>query len=146
LAQYQHDRFAKLYIQALYQSKGRVEKNVAVIKDEDLEIDILPVTEITPEEQELMKTLEEIDAFLENYPGELLAAEQLGKQQGKVELAKTMIRAKFGAKVLQEAAIDQLQQLNATELDTFTTLIFQWQSSTEMLTWLEAQLALGIER
>lgn len=33
----------------------------------------------------------------------------------------------------------RFQQLNTAELDTFTTLIFQWRSTTEMLTWLEAQ-------
>jgi hypothetical protein len=49
LPQYKHDRFSKLYVQALYQNKGRVEKDVAVIKDEDLEIDVIFHRELSSE-------------------------------------------------------------------------------------------------
>jgi hypothetical protein len=41
LPQYKHDRFSKLYLQALYESKGIVQKDIAVMKDEDLKIDLI---------------------------------------------------------------------------------------------------------
>jgi antitoxin component of RelBE/YafQ-DinJ toxin-antitoxin module len=41
MAQYKHDRFFKLYVQALYKTKGETRKNIKVMNDEELEIDCM---------------------------------------------------------------------------------------------------------
>ena len=41
MAQYEHDRFFKLYIQSLYKTKGQTQQNIQVRNDEDLEIDLM---------------------------------------------------------------------------------------------------------
>jgi hypothetical protein len=59
------------------------------------------------------------------------------KSAGKIELVNKMVRAKFGADTLTEGVTDRLQGLNEQQLDEFTTKIFEWQQSSEMITWLE---------
>jgi hypothetical protein len=45
MAQYKHDRFFKFYIQALYKSKGATQQNIQVRNDEDLEIDLMFISD-----------------------------------------------------------------------------------------------------
>ncbi len=45
MSQYRHDRFAKLYVKALYKTKGNVHENIPVRRDEDLAIDLLFVAD-----------------------------------------------------------------------------------------------------
>jgi hypothetical protein len=45
VSQYRHDRFAKLYVKALYKTKGNVRENIPVRRDEDLAIDLLFVAD-----------------------------------------------------------------------------------------------------
>jgi hypothetical protein len=101
----------------------------------------IPVESITSQEREFMKTLEEIDAFFETYPTELLAAEERGKLEGKIELAKTMIRAKFDAAALTEEVASRVARLNEEQLNSLTALIFQWQKPADMLAWLDVSLS-----
>jgi hypothetical protein len=41
MAQDKHDRFFKFYIQSLYKTKGETQQNIQVRNDEDLEIDLM---------------------------------------------------------------------------------------------------------
>ena len=45
MAQYKHDRFFKLYIQSLYKTKGNTQQNIQVRNDEDLEIDLMFISD-----------------------------------------------------------------------------------------------------
>jgi hypothetical protein len=45
MAQYKHDRFFKLYIQSLYKTKGDTQQNIQVRNDEDLEIDLMFISD-----------------------------------------------------------------------------------------------------
>jgi hypothetical protein len=45
MAQYKHDRFFKFYIQSLYKTKGDTQQNIQVRNDEDLEIDLMFVSD-----------------------------------------------------------------------------------------------------
>jgi hypothetical protein len=47
MPQYKHDRFFKFYIQSLYRSKGNTLKNIQIHNDEDLEIDLMFVGDLT---------------------------------------------------------------------------------------------------
>jgi hypothetical protein len=91
-----------------------------------------------------MKTLEEIDAFFETYPAELLAAEERGKlegkREGKIESAKTIIRVKFDAATLTEEVASRVTRLNEEQLNSLTALIFQWPEPADMLAWLDVSL------
>jgi hypothetical protein len=46
MPQYKHDRFFKFYIQSLYRSKGDTIKNVQIHNDEDLEIDLMFISDL----------------------------------------------------------------------------------------------------
>jgi hypothetical protein len=46
MAQYKHDRFFKFYIKSLYRSKGDTIKNVQIHNDEDLEIDLMFISDL----------------------------------------------------------------------------------------------------
>jgi hypothetical protein len=45
MAQYKHDRFFKFYIQSLYKTKGDTQQNIKVRNDEDLEIDLMFISD-----------------------------------------------------------------------------------------------------
>jgi hypothetical protein len=45
MAQYKHDRFFKFYIQSLYRTKGDTQQNIQVRNDEDLEIDLMFISD-----------------------------------------------------------------------------------------------------
>jgi hypothetical protein len=45
MAQYKHDRFFKFYIQSLYKTKGDTQQNIQVRNDEDLEIDLMFISD-----------------------------------------------------------------------------------------------------
>jgi hypothetical protein len=45
MAQYKHDRFFKFYIQSLYKTKGETQQNIQVRNDEDLEIDLMFISD-----------------------------------------------------------------------------------------------------
>jgi hypothetical protein len=45
MAQYKHDRFFKFYIQSLYKTKGNTQQNIQVRNDEDLEIDLMFISD-----------------------------------------------------------------------------------------------------
>jgi hypothetical protein len=45
MAQYKHDRFFKFYIQSLYKTKGDTQQNIQVRNDEDLEIDLMFISQ-----------------------------------------------------------------------------------------------------
>ncbi len=62
---------------------------------------------------------------------------QKRKAEGKLEVVNKMVRAKFGIDILTPQVIDRLEGLNDRQLDEFTTKIFEWQDSIEMLDWLE---------
>jgi hypothetical protein len=46
MAQYKHDRFFKFYIQSLYREKGNTIKNIQIHNDEDLEIDLMFISDL----------------------------------------------------------------------------------------------------
>ncbi len=45
MSQYKHDRFFKFYIQSLYKTKGNTQPNIQVRNDEDLEIDLMFISD-----------------------------------------------------------------------------------------------------
>jgi hypothetical protein len=59
----------------------------------------------------------------------------------KIELAKTMIRAKFDKATLTEEVASRVAQLNEEQLNSLTALIFQWQKPADMLAWLDVSLS-----
>ena len=88
-----------------------------------------------------MKTMEQIDAWYEAQINKArlegkLEGEFLGKLKGKIELASTVIRAKFGTSSLTPQIISQLEQLNEQQLDEFIVFMFNWQQLEEMKEWL----------
>ncbi|GJD21294.1 hypothetical protein RIVM261_062500 [Rivularia sp. IAM M-261] len=81
-----------------------------------------------------MRTMAEIDAW---YEAEMNKAESKGKLEGKIELASTIIRVKFGSGTLSPQIVSQLQKLNAKQLDDFTVAMLNWQQQEEMSEWLK---------
>lgn len=109
----------------------------------------IPTDSLTPEEEDFMKTMQEIDAWYEaeinkaRLEGKLegkvegkLEGEFLGKLKGKIESASNIIRAKFSASSLTPQIVSQLKQLNERQLDEFIVLMFNWQQLPEMEEWL----------
>jgi hypothetical protein len=90
---------------------------------------------LTIEEEDFMKTMEEIDAW---YQAEMNKAESKGKLEGKLESVTTAIRVKFGAKALTPQIVSQLQKLNAEQLDNFIAGMFNWQQLQHMEEWLNS--------
>ena len=90
----------------------------------------IPTDNLTLEEKDFMKTMEQIDAW---YEAEINKA----KLEGKIELASNIIRAKFGAEILTPQVVSQLQKLNAKQFDDFTVKMLNWQQKEEMEEWLE---------
>jgi hypothetical protein len=97
----------------------------------------IPADSLTPEEEDFMKTMEEIDAWYEAEINKAkLEGEFLGKLKGKIESASTIIRAKFGIEFLTPQLVSQLEQLNDKQLDDFVVHMFDWQQPLEMQEWL----------
>jgi hypothetical protein len=67
MSQYKHDRFFKFYIQSLYQSKGNTIKNIQVRNDEDLEIDLMFVGDLTKQGWQ-EQNLGLFDRLMQTYP------------------------------------------------------------------------------
>ncbi len=101
----------------------------------------IPTDSLTPEEEDFMKTMEQIDAW---YEAEINKARLEGKLEGKLEgeflgklkSASTIIKAKFGTSFLTPQIVSQLEQLNDKQLDDFIVLMFNWQQLEEMKEWL----------
>ena len=101
----------------------------------------IPTDSLTSEEEDFMKTMQEIDAWYEAEINKArlegkLEGEFLGKLEGKIESASNIIRAKFSASSLTPQIVSQLKQLNEQQLDEFTVLMFNWQQPLEMEEWL----------
>ncbi len=102
--------------------------------------------ELTNEENAIMKTLEEIDAF---FDVEIPAAEQrglklgeerglkLGEKQGKFQTVSLLVRSRFGEQPSVEAALERMAVLTSEQLDMIATEIFQWQTLADVVAWLE---------
>jgi hypothetical protein len=102
--------------------------------------------ELTNEENAIMKTLEEIDAF---FDVEIPAAEQrglklgeerglkLGEKQGKFQTVSLLVRSRFGEQPSLEAALEKMAVLTSEQLDAIATEIFQWQTLADVIAWLE---------
>jgi hypothetical protein len=106
----------------------------------------IPTDSLTPEDEDFMKTMAQIDAWYEAEINKAklegkLEGEFLGKLKGKIESASTIIRAKFGAEVLTSQIVSQLEELNEQQLDDFIVGMFNWQQQEEMEEWLS-----GIEK
>jgi len=93
----------------------------------------IPADSLTPEDENFMKTMAQIDAW---YEAEINKAKLEGKVEGKIESASTIIRAKFGAEILMPQIVSQLEELNDRQLDDFIVGMFNWQQPSEMEEWL----------
>jgi hypothetical protein len=98
----------------------------------------IPSDSLTPEDEDFMKTMEQIDAW---YEAQINKARLEGEFLGKLKSASTIIQAKFGAEFLTPQIVSQLEQLNDRQLDDFIVLMFNWQQPLEMEKWLS-----GIEK
>jgi hypothetical protein len=105
----------------------------------------IPTDSLTPEDEDFMKTMAQIDAWYEaeinkaELKGKLegkLEGKIEGKLEGKIESASAIIRAKFGASFLTPQIVSQLEQLNDRQLDDFIVGMFNWQQPLEMESWL----------
>jgi Domain of unknown function (DUF4351) len=110
--------------------------------------------ELTNEENAIMKTLEQIDAF---FDVELPAAEQrglklgeerglklgeerglkLGEQQGKFQTVSLLVRSRFGKQPEVETVVERMAVLTSEQLDEIATEIFQWQTLADVVAWLD---------
>jgi hypothetical protein len=86
--------------------------------------------ELTEEDLSFMTYLKEVEVAYQEWV-------QKRKAEGKLEVVNKMVRAKFGIEMLTPQVIDRLEGLNDRQLDEFTTKIFEWQDSIEMIDWLE---------
>ncbi|BAZ13536.1 hypothetical protein NIES4071_53750 [Calothrix sp. NIES-4071] len=123
---------AKLAFQSIKQlSPERREKNdiISACIKYCVYLRDIPTDNLTPEDQDFMRTMAEIDAW---YEAEINKAEL----KGKIQLASTIIRAKFGDETLTPKIASQLQKLNAKQLDDFTVAMLNWQQQEEMEEWL----------
>jgi hypothetical protein len=106
----------------------------------------LPIDSSTQEDQELMRTMAEIDvwfeasienakheAYLRAYENAYLEA----KRKGKLEVAKKVIEVKFVRYVLTEEVNSQLESLNEQQYDDFIVRIMNWQQPDIMEEWLD---------
>jgi hypothetical protein len=101
----------------------------------------MPADSLTPEEQNFMRTMAQIDAW---YEAEINKAKLEGKIEGKIEgelegkikSAKIIIRAKFGVEVLTPRVVSQLGLLNDGQLDEFMLKMLNWQTPIDMERWL----------
>ncbi len=97
----------------------------------------IPTDSLTPEEQDFMKTMAQIDAWYEAEINKAkLEGEFIGKLKGKIESASAIVRAKFGASFLTPQIVSQLQELNEQQLDDLIVGMFNWQQPLEMEEWL----------
>jgi competence CoiA-like predicted nuclease len=94
--------------------------------------------ELTNEENAIMKTLEQIDAF---FDVEIPAAEErglkLGEQQGKFQTVSLLVRSRFGKQSEVETVVERMAVLTSEQLDAIATEIFQWQTLADVVSWLE---------
>jgi hypothetical protein len=86
--------------------------------------------ELTEEDLSFMTYVKDVEEAYQRWV-------EKNKSAGKIELVNKMVRAKFGVDTLTEGVTDRLQGLNEQQLDEFTTKIFEWQQSSEMITWLK---------
>ena len=73
----------------------------------------LPTESLTEEEQEFMRTMEQVDAW---YEAEIAQAEQKAEQRKQQEIAANLLRKNIPLDTIAEATgltIDQLQQLRS---------------------------------
>jgi predicted transposase/invertase (TIGR01784 family) len=73
----------------------------------------LPTESLTEEEQDFMRTMEQVDAWLE---AEISEAAQKAKQESQQEIASNLLRNNISLEVISEAtglSIEQLQILRS---------------------------------
>jgi Domain of unknown function (DUF4351) len=86
--------------------------------------------QLTTEENAIMKTLEQIDAF---FDVEIPAAEQ----RGKFQTVSLLVRSRFGGQPGVEAEVERMAALTSEQLDAIATEIFQWQTLADVVAWLD---------
>jgi hypothetical protein len=67
MSQYKHDRFFKFYIQSLYKTKGNTLQNIQVRNDEDLEIDLMFISDLNKEDWH-QQNLGLFDRLMQTHP------------------------------------------------------------------------------
>jgi hypothetical protein len=89
--------------------------------------------ELSAEALSFMTYVKEVE---EAYQEWVQATRAEGKLEGMIKSAQTMVRAKFGSNALTALVIDRLNELTESQLDEFTSKIFEWENSSQMLDWL----------
>jgi hypothetical protein len=93
---------------------------------------------LTKEDLSFMTYVKEVEEAYQKWVEKTKAAGRIeGKIEGKIELVSKIVRAKFGVEVLTPKVITFLTGLKEQHLDEFTAKIFEWQSPSEMIAWLE---------
>ncbi len=96
-------------------------------------------SELTAEALSFMTYVKEVEEAYQEWVQARRAEGKLeGKLEGMIKSAQTMVRAKFGGNALTELVIDRFNELTESQLDEFTSKIFEWENSSQMLNWLAA--------
>ena len=100
----------------------------------------IPTENLTPEDKDFMRTMEQIDAWYEAEMSKArLEGKTEGKIEGKIEAATNIIEFKFGSSALTPQIASQLEELNNQQLDEFMVRMFNWQQLSEMEEWLNSR-------
>jgi hypothetical protein len=97
-------------------------------------------SELSAEALSFMTYVKEVEAAYQEWVQARRAEGKLeGKLEGMIKSAQTTVRAKFGGNALTALVIERLNDLTESQLDEFTSKIFDWENSSQMSDWLAAK-------
>jgi hypothetical protein len=91
--------------------------------------------ELTAEELSFMTYLQDVESAYQQWVQERRAE---GIHEGKLQIVKKMVQAKFGMEALAPSLSDRLAALTEPQLDELTGQIFQWSNLDRLVEWLNS--------
>jgi hypothetical protein len=134
MAQYKHDRFFKLYIQSLYKTKGDTQQNIQVRNDEDLEIDLMFISDSsTPgwEQEELGL----FDLLMQEHP--TIVVEHYSSYLEETDISKSITRKNLYWEPKQKELVEiAKKEQNLTSYNRLSKQTIEQIDSQNPFTWI----------
>ncbi len=134
MAQYKHDRFFKLYIQSLYKTKGDTQQNIQVRNDEDLEIDLMFISDRSNAGWE-QEDLGLFDLLMQEHP--TIVVEHYSSYLEETDISKSITRKNLYWEPKQKELVEIAKQgQNLTSSNRLSKQTVEQIESQNPFTWI----------
>jgi hypothetical protein len=134
MAQYKHDRFFKFYIQSLYKTKGDTQQNIQVRNDEDLEIDLMFLSDSSNAGWE-QEDLGLFDLLMQEHP--TIVVEHYSSYLEETDISKSITRKNLHWEPKQKELVEiAKQEQNLTSSNRLSKEKIAQIESQNPFTWI----------